>query len=325
MTSFIDIGIHQRCLILILAIIIDAIWGEPEWLWHRVPHPVVLFGRLINTATRIGNQSRFQGHRRRLNGIVAVGVCGSFATFTGYALAQFGFIAELVCLSILLAGHSLHQHVKAVADAFDISVKAARQSVGQIVGRNTATMTASQISRAAIETDAENLSDGVIAPAFWFLIFGLPGLFLYKMINTADSMIGYKNAQFYAFGWATAKLDDLANFFPARLTGWLIVIACIGANGGAIAALKTMLSDAVKHASPNAGWPEAAIAGGLGIWLGGSRKYGNRLVIANKFNPSGREVKVTDIYAALKIIKRAQWILGFLLCMALSTLLYDIF
>ena len=223
---------------------------------------------------------------------------------------------EVICLAILLAGHSLHHHVKAVANELACNLDAARRAIGMIVGRRTTEMTAAEMCRAAIETNAENLSDGVIAPAIWFLIFGLPGLFLYKMINTADSMIGYKNAQFYAFGWATAKCDDVLNFLPARLTGGLIALASIGAGGGIANAVKTMFADAPKHASPNAGWPEAAMAGGLGIWLAGPRTYGNRMVIADRFNAAGRDARIGDIAAGLRVAQKAQIILAALLLIA---------
>jgi adenosylcobinamide-phosphate synthase len=241
---------------------------------------------------------------------------GGIALVAGYMLGLLGPVVEIICLAILLAGHSLHQHVKAVADALARNLDAARRAIGMIVGRRTTGMSAAEICRAAIETDAENLSDGVVAPAIWFLIFGLPGLFLYKMINTADSVIGYKNARFYAFGWSAAKCDDALNILPARLTGWLIALASIGAGGGIAAAVKTMFADAPKHASPNAGWPEAAMAGGLGIWLAGPRTYGNRKVIADRFNAAGRDARIGDIAASLRVAQKAQIILAALLLMA---------
>ena len=316
MTLFTETEFQQRCMILLAAMIIDAIWGEPDWLWRHMPHPVVLFGRLIDKTSQRGNQRRFSGRQRRLNGIIAMALSGGIALLAGYMLGLLGPVVEVICLAILLAGHSLHQHVKAVADALARNLDAARRAIGMIVGRRTSEMSAAEICRAAIETDAENLSDGVVAPALWFLIFGLPGLFLYKMINTADSMIGYKNARFYAFGWAAAKCDDVLNFLPARLTGGLIALASIGAGGGIAAAVKSMFADAPKHASPNAGWPEAAMAGGLGIWLAGPRTYGNRMVIADRFNAAGRDARIGDIAAGLRVAQKAQIILAALLLIA---------
>ena len=315
MTLFTETEFQQRCMILLAAMIIDAIWGEPDWLWRHLPHPVVLFGGLIDKTSQRGNQRRFTGRQRRLNGINAMALSGCIALVAGYMLGLLGLVVEVICLAILLAGHSLHQHVRAVADALARDLDAARRGIGMIVGRRTTGMSAAEICRAAIETDAENLSDGVVAPAIWFLIFGLPGLFLYKMINTADSMIGYKNARFYAFGWAAAKCDDVLNFLPAQLTGWLIALASIGAGGGIAAAVKTMFADAPKHASPNAGWPEAAMAGGLGIWLAGPRTYGNRKVIADRFNAAGRDAQISDIAAGLRVAQKAQIILAALLLM----------
>jgi adenosylcobinamide-phosphate synthase len=316
MTLFTETEFQQRCMILLAAMIIDAIWGEPDWLWRHLPHPVVLFGSLIDQTSQRGNQRRFTGRQRRLNGIIAMALSGGIALVAGYMLGLLGPVVEVICLAILLAGHSLHQHVKAVADELACNLDLARRAIGMIVGRRTTEMTAAEICRAAIETDAENLSDGVIAPAIWFLIFGLPGLFLYKMINTADSMIGYKNERFYAFGWAAAKCDDVLNFLPARLTGGLIALASIGACGGIAAAVKTMFADAPKHASPNAGWPEAAMAGGLGIWLAGPRKYGSRKVIADRFNAAGRNAQIGDIAVGLRVAQNGQIILAALLLIA---------
>jgi len=302
---------------------VDAVFGEPGWLWRQVAHPVVMFGRVISWARKLGNNRRFRGQTRRLFGAFLMVFCGGLAIFIGYGVAKLGAVAELICLSVFLAGHSLHQHVKAVADALGRDIVTARQSIGMIVGRQTSQMTPPEICRAAIESDAENLSDGVIAPAFWFLLLGLPGLCLYKMINTADSMIGYKNAQFYAFGWAAAKLDDLLNYIPARLTGLLIILASFGHGGGMIAAFQTMITDAPKHASPNAGWPEAAMAGGIDVWLAGPRRYGNRVMHAQKFNPSGRNAELADINQALSVARRAQIIFALFLMLCGWTALQD--
>ena len=178
----------------------------------------------------------------------------------------------------------------------------ARTAVSMIVGRDTTDMTQTDIAKAAIETGAENLSDGVIAPAIWYLIGGLPLLFAYKIINTADSMVGYKSAKYYAFGWGSAMLDDVANFFPARLTAFLIIATSLSGDASK-QAKQVMKEDADKHASPNAGYPESAMAGALGIRLGGPRYYKGRLLDLPYMNLSGRQhVSASDIDKALHIL-----------------------
>ena len=168
MTLFTETEFQQRCIILLAAMIVDAIWGEPDWLWRHMPHPVVLFGRLIDKTSQHGNQRRFSGRQRRLNGIIAMVLSGGIALLAGYMLGLLGPVIEVICLAILLAGHSLHQHVKAVADALACNLDAARRAIGMIVGRRTSEMSAAEICRAAIETDAENLSDGVVAPCLLY-------------------------------------------------------------------------------------------------------------------------------------------------------------
>ncbi len=301
MIVFTDHDFEHRALVLLVALLLDSVFGEPDWIWQRLPHPVVIFGKIIGTATRLANKRHYKGKVRRMLGAISVVILLSLSGLAGAAFEVMGTPAQIVLLTILLAGHSLDQHVRAVATGLKQGLKAGRNAVGMIVGRQTDQMSQDEISRAAIETAAENLSDGVIAPAFWFLIGGLPGLLIYKMTNTADSMIGYKDANFFAFGWTAARFDDVLNYLPARLTALMIAVASMGSSGGIGGSLGCVLVDAKNHPSPNAGWPECAMAGGLDIWLGGPRRYGNRKTNASFMNSTGASTSPSDIYSCLRI------------------------
>lgn len=251
--------------LLIPALLLDAALGEPKWLWDRYPHPAVLMGRAVGYADARLNH----GSQRRAKGVLAMVLLGLIAATLGWLIhliPDFGLI-EVIVAAILLAQKSLVQHVRAVADALRLSLPGGRQAVSMIVGRDTAALDPPGVSRAAIESAAENLSDGVIAPAFWFLIAGLPGLMLYKITNTADSMIGHRTPRHEQFGWAAARFDDLLNLIPARLTALLIALTHGWADP------RPILRDAPLHRSPNAGWPEAAMAVVLNIALSGPRAY----------------------------------------------------
>lgn len=251
--------------LLLPAMLLDAALGEPRWLWDRYPHPAVLMGRIIGWADRRFNT----GGNRRMKGAVTMTALGLAAIAIGWTIhiiPDFG-ILEVVVAAILLAQKSLVQHVRAVADELRLSLQGGRRAVSMIVGRDTDGMDAPAISRAAIESAAENLSDGVIAPAFWFLVGGLPGLMLYKITNTADSMIGHRTPRHEEFGWAPARFDDLLNLVPARLTAVLIAITHGWMDP------RPILRDAPLHRSPNAGWPEAAMAVILDTALSGPRAY----------------------------------------------------
>ncbi|MFW8595765.1 adenosylcobinamide-phosphate synthase CbiB [Cribrihabitans neustonicus] len=254
--------------ILVLALMLDAALGEPKWLWSRIPHPAVLMGRAVGWLdTRLNH-----GDNRRAKGVLAALALLVGGLLLGALLALPGAPAEIVIAAILIAHRSLTAHVQAVADGLRQSLAAGREAVAMIVSRDTGQMTAPQVARSAIESGAENLSDGVIAPAFWFLLAGLPGLVAYKLINTADSMIGYRNARYRDFGWAAARLDDLLNLIPARLTGLLIALA-----GGQLGDWRAIAADARQHRSPNAGWPEAAMARALNSALSGPRSYDGKI------------------------------------------------
>jgi adenosylcobinamide-phosphate synthase len=244
--------------------ILDAVFGEPRWIWARVPHPAVLMGRLVGWCDRRFNQ----GGNRRLAGILVMLGLALTAMIFGWLITLVpGVWLDVIVIAVLLAQKSLVDHVQAVADALRLSVGDARRSVAMIVGRDTRDMDGPAVARGAIESAAENLSDGVIAPIFWCAVAGLPGLLLYKITNTADSMIGYRTPRHEAFGWAAARFDDLLNLIPARLTALLIWAATKRPAPGPI------FRDAPLHRSPNAGWPEAAMAHGLDIALSGPRSY----------------------------------------------------
>jgi len=279
---------------LILALLLDAALGEPRWLWSRLPHPAVLMGRGVGWLDRRLNA----GASRRGKGIAAVALLVVGAIALGLVIGQLGVVAEIITLAILLAQRSLCEHVGEVAAALRQSTQAGRGAVAQIVSRDCAEMSVAQVSRSAIESAAENLSDGVIAPIFWFVVAGLPGLLVYKVINTADSMIGYRNERYEAFGWAAARLDDLLNLIPARLTALMIA-----ALSGQLPTWPAIVADARKHRSPNAGWPEAAMARALDIALAGPRSYDGKMRdLAWVNGPARRDIGPYDIEASVAML-----------------------
>lgn len=252
-------------MMLILAMLLDAAFGEPRAVWNRIPHPAVLMGRLVAWCDRRFNR----GEARKARGVlVALGLFlgGLLVGWLIHILPDRGVI-EVLAAAILIAQKSLVEHVRAVADALRRSVPEGRQAVAMIVGRDTTEMTGPDIARAAIESAAENLSDGVVAPIFWYLVLGLPGMVAYKLVNTADSMIGHMTPRYRDFGWASARLDDVLNLIPARLTALLIALSHGWVDPAPI------LRDAPKHRSPNAGWPESALAPVLNVALSGPRSY----------------------------------------------------
>lgn len=249
---------------LVFAMLLDALLGEPKWLWSRFPHPAVLMGRLIGWCDRTFNK----GERKRLTGVLTLVALCIAAGVSGWIIQLApGYLLDVIVLAVLLAQKSLVEHVQTVGDALRLSLGDGRRSVAMIVGRDTREMDEPAVARSAIESAAENLSDGVIAPVFWFAVAGLPGLLIYKITNTADSMIGYRTPKHAEFGRASAKFDDLLNLIPARLTALLIWAVTTRPHP------KAILKDAPLHRSPNAGWPEAAMAHGLDIALSGPRSY----------------------------------------------------
>lgn len=284
---------------LLLALLLDALFGEPRALWDRFPHPAVLMGRAVAlTDTRLND-------RTRLMGVVALLILLVGAILLGLALQALpGPIAEILVGAVLLAQRSLADHVSAVARALRLSLGEGRRSVAMIVGRDTKTLSEPAVARAAIESAAENFSDGVVAPALWFAVTGLPGLLAYKLVNTADSMIGHRTPRHESFGWASARLDDLLNLAPARLSALLIWLTTPRGTWTDIAA------DARLHRSPNAGWPEAAMARVLDVALSGPRAYHGEMREFPWVHPNGRHaIGPAEIDASVRVLWRAWAIL----------------
>jgi adenosylcobinamide-phosphate synthase len=309
-------------LILLAALAVDAALGDPERLYRLVPHPTVIFGRCIAAGERWLYRSEATDAAQRLRGGVLTVIVVILATGAGLAIAlglarvPGGWIVEAIVASSLIAYRGLYDHVKAVGQGLDQGLAEARAAVGHIVGRDPETLDAPAVARAAVESLAENFSDGVVAPAFWYLLLGLPGLCAYKALNTADSMIGQRTARYQAFGTAAARLDDGANYLPARLAGALLVAAAAvlpGADPGR--AGRTMIRDAPKHRSPNAGWQEAAVAGALGLALAGPRVYGGETVDDHWMGDGTAALTTADIDRALKLYLAAGGLLAALIAL----------
>ena len=315
-TGQFNLMLADRVAILAAALICDRLLGDPDWLWSRLPHPTVLFGRVIAALDRLLNREDRSAGERRLAGALLVAFVLALAIVAGMVLTGlarglaghpvFGFIAEAVLASIFLAHKGLLDHVGAVAEALHSGgVPAGREAVARIVGRDVSDLDEPGVARAAIESLAENFVDGVVAPAFWYCVGGLPGLIAYKAVNTADSMIGYRTSRHQAFGWAAARLDDLLNWVPARLSAVFIIGAASFAGNGR-RAMGAVLDDAAKHDSPNAGWPEAACAGALDLALGGPRRYGGQEVEGVWLNRHGSHAaSVASIEQAIGLMNHA--------------------
>lgn len=304
---------------LLIAVAADAILGEPGWLYRRLPHPVAAIGVVIAAADRRFNRVSDDPARRRRQGAL-------FALFLvlGAFLIGWGLQALLLSLpggplwlgllmSTLIAQRSLHTHVGDVASALELSgVEGGRIAVARIVGRDPERLDEAGISRAAVESLAENFSDGVVAPIFWGLLLGLPGMLAYKALNTADSMIGHKTPRHLAFGWAAARADDWVNLPASRLSALLLILAAMLQRGAdATAAIRATLRDARRHKSPNAGWPEAAMAGALDFAIAGPRVYHGQTVPDPWMNDGGRwQLTAADIRIGLALYLRACIILA---------------
>jgi adenosylcobinamide-phosphate synthase len=301
----------------LLALLIELMIGYPEGLARRVGHPVTWMGALIAWLDRRLNRDDAKPESRRRAGAIAMlvllGVVGilAFVIETALLLLPLGLILVAILGSTLLAQRSLFVHVARVADALDEGgVAAGRQAVAQVVGRDTGDLDEAGVARAAIESLAESFSDGVVAPAFFMVLTGLPGAALYKAINTADSMIGHRTERHIDFGRNAAQLDDLVNFPAARLSALLIVAAAALTKGAsASGAWETMRRDAAKHTSPNAGYPEAAMAGALGLALAGPRSYAGEITNGALMGDGRREANADDIRAALELYGRADGLL----------------
>jgi adenosylcobinamide-phosphate synthase len=301
-----------------VAMAIDALVGWPAWLFARIGHPVTWLGALINVLDARYNRDADAAALRRAAGFAAALLVIAVAAGFGWALqAEFSTgWSRVVIVGImswpLVALRSLRDHVAAVAlplQAGDIA--GARIAVAQIVGRDPAILDEAGIARAAIESLAENASDGIVAPVFWGALFGLPGIIGYKAINTLDSVIGHRTERHEAFGWASARIDDLANLVPARLTGLLFVLIA----PRRFDSMACMMRDARRHRSINAGWPEAAMAGALGVRLSGPRIYHGSIADEPWLNEAARDPHAADIAQALAIYARAMILLTACLAM----------
>ncbi|MEE9454521.1 MAG: adenosylcobinamide-phosphate synthase CbiB [Paracoccaceae bacterium] len=295
--------------LLIFALVLDALFGEPAWLWMHLPHPATLMGRAVDWLDLRLNR----GEHRRFAGGVAIISLVLVTLLAGVAISLLpdAGVFEVLGAAILLAQRSLCDHVSAVATGLRENLENGRKAVAMIVGRDSGDLDESSITRSAIESAAENFSDAVIAPAFWFLLFGLPGIMVYKIVNTADSMIGYRTDRYRDFGWASARLDDALNWIPARITGALICLAHWSMD-----ALRVMQKDAHKHRSPNAGWPESAMAGVLHIALAGPRSYDGKMINFAWVNGSARKsLGPKDIDNAVKALWYS-WATALVICIA---------
>ncbi len=299
------------------ALLIEALVGYPDRLVRSIGHPISWIGRLIGALERYCNRDTAEPVQRRALGIitlllvVTIVAVAAFVIERGLLLLPFGVIGAGFLASTLIAQRSLHEHVADVADALEkTGVEGGRQAVSHIVGRDTAALDEAGVARAAIESLAENFSDGVVAPVFWMLIAGLPGAAVYKAINTADSMIGHRTPRYQAFGWSAARLDDLVNLPASRLSALLIIAAAaVTKSASAAAAWQAVRRDARHHRSPNAGYPEAAMAGALGLALAGARDYGGVRVDDALMGDGRRTADANDIRAALGLYRRADGIL----------------
>ena len=309
-------------MILLVAIAIDAILGDPPWLYRAVPHPVALLGRAVDWADARFNRDDGRRRERLQRGLLLTLAVAGCAFGLGWALSLLfggisgGWLLEALLASTLIAYRSLFDHARAVAVALAQGLADGRAAVAHIVGRDPESLDAPGVARAAVESLAENFSDGVAAPAFWYLLLGLPGLCAYKAINTLDSMIGHRTPRHESFGKAAARIDDAVNWIPARLSGLILVLAAIfQRDADAGRAWRTLLRDAPKHRSPNAGWQEAAVAGALGFALAGPRRYG-RQTVEDAWMGDGRStLTAQDINAALALYLRAGAVLAVMVLM----------
>ncbi|MEH6402151.1 MAG: adenosylcobinamide-phosphate synthase CbiB [Sneathiella sp.] len=289
--------------------LIDGIMGDPLWLYGRIPHPVVIIGNAISKLEVRFNNPVYSNFYRFSFGFLTFLIVVATSTVVGIVLTDIfnqisgGAILLALSASSLIAYRGLFNGVHQVQKGLEASLSDGREAVSHIVGRDPDSLDEAGVARAAIESLAENFSDGTTAPIFWFLIFGLPGLLFYKSINTLDSMIGHHSDRYEYFGKVAARLDDVVNFIPARLTGLLIVMAAfLHPRVSGWGALQGLFRDARHHKSINAGWQEAAFAGGLGISLAGPRQYRDQMVEDVWMNEAGRKTATAkDIATALQL------------------------
>ena len=313
--------VADRLLMLVAGLVIDAMFGDMPGIFRHIPHPVVIAGRAIAFFDRKLNRESRSETSRRERGIVTVVVLVGGVALIGMVIERIcrgsliGAAFETMLIAVLVAQRSLYEHVAAVAVALQTGgLRGGREAVRHIVGRDPTSLDQHGVARAAIESLAENFSDGVVAPILWYLLLGLPGLFAYKMANTLDSMIGHRTPRYRSFGWAAARLDDVVNAIPALASGLLLAAAAVFAKDGRPAhAVATMLRDGRKHHSPNAGWPESAMAGALGLALAGPRRYTEGLVADPWLGDGSARAGSADIIRALEVYRLACLVEGGLL------------
>jgi adenosylcobinamide-phosphate synthase len=300
-------------LLLFMALGLDALLGDMPWLFRWLPHPVVAMGRLIAGLDRRLNRPERSESDRRQRGVMVAMLVPLAAAASGLAVA---FVArtvphawplEVFVAATLIAQRSLFEHVHDVARALQAGgLEAGRHAVARIVGRDPQALDVHGVARAAVESLAENFSDAVVAPVFWYVLLGLPGLLAYKAVNTLDSMVGYRTDKYRAFGWASARLDDGMNLVPARLAAAMIALAALFApKGRPLRAVATMVTESRHHRSPNSGWPEAAMAGALDLALGGPRRYPGQMVEEKWIGAGRARATVADIDRALVLFTAA--------------------
>ena len=306
-----------------LALLVERLIGYPRPVLDRIGHPVVWFGKLVTLLDHGLNRPQGSRSEGRMRGALALVLLLAVAFVPAWAISTLlgqwskGWVVEALLATSLIAQKSLRDHVAAVHSGLKSSLAEGRRAVAHIVGRDPAVLDESGVARAALESLAENTSDGIVAPVFWYALLGLPGIAVYKAINTADSMIGHRSARHLHFGWAAARLDDVVNLPASRLTG-LLFAAVTPHRFQQI--IDVMRRDAPKHQSPNAGWPEASLAASLQVKLGGPRSYeGERLDLA--WMGEGRDrLTATDIRRGLSLYGRAITLL-----LAITTVLALIF
>ena len=303
-----------------LALLAERLFGYPRPIYRQIGHPVEWIGMLLSKLEIMLYDPDAEPYQARLRGVAAlvallvIVAIPAVAVLTFLSAFRFGWAIEALLATTLIAQYSLHEHVSAVGKGLDISLSEGRKAASMIVGRDPAQLDESGVTKAALESLAENTSDGIVAPVLWYALLGLPGIVMYKAINTADSMIGHRSERYIYFGWAAARLDDLVNLPASRLTGFLFIVAAAWTDKerGKIA-LQAMWRDAPKHNSPNAGWPESALAASLSVKFGGPRSYeGNRVDLP--WMGEGREIlNRDDIRKGLRLYGTAM---TFLLCVA---------
>jgi adenosylcobinamide-phosphate synthase len=305
---------HRLCNVelALAALLVEATIGYPAFVYRAIGHPVTWMGALLADLENRLNRSTAPDGQRRLLGVLVLAVLlattggAAFALDRVFSLGPFGAGLSVLAAASFVAQRSLHDHVRAVVKALEREgLEAGRAAVSMIVGRNPNRLDEAGVARAAIESLAENFSDGIVAPALWLAVAGLTGGALYKAANTADSMVGHRTPRYAAFGWAAAHLDDLINLPASRLAAIFLVLAAVVTGASPGGAVRAVRRDASCHRSPNAGWPEAAMAGALGLRLAGPRVYGDEIV-DDAFMGDGRQAAtVADIKRALRLFRAA--------------------